>query len=45
MYNPIRELVLLWRESDAEARKDYVEGFIGMAMLMAICFMLSGVAI
>lgn len=41
MYNPIR----MWKESDTEDRKDFIEGFIGFASLFAICFMLSGVCV
>jgi len=39
MYNPIR----MWKESDAECKKDIIEGFVGFASLFAICFMLLGV--
>lgn len=45
MYNPIKIIIAMWREADADERKDYIEGFVGMAMLMAICFMLSGVSV
>lgn len=43
MYNPIRMMAQIWKESDAEDRKDYIEGFIGFVSLFAICFMLGGI--
>ena len=43
MYNPIRMMAQIWEESDAEDRKDYIEGFIGFLCLFAICFMLGGI--
>jgi hypothetical protein len=39
MYNPIR----IMAEIDAEDRKEILEGFVGMALLTTICFMLGGV--
>ena len=43
MYNPIRMMAQIWKESDTEDRKDYIEGFIGFVSLFAICFMLGGI--
>ena len=42
MYNPIRIAIEMWREEDAEGRKDTIEAIIGWACLFAIGFMLSG---
>jgi hypothetical protein len=39
MYNLIR----IMAEIDAEDRKAILEGFVGMALLTAICFMLGGI--
>ena len=41
MYNPIRIMAEIWK--DAGDRKEILEGFVGMALLTAICFMLGGV--
>ena len=43
MYRNFKAIIDFWKESDAEDRKDIIEGFVGMASLLAICFMLSGV--
>jgi hypothetical protein len=43
MYNPVRIMAQMWKESDAEGKRDMLEGFIGMACLCALCFMLMGV--
>jgi hypothetical protein len=43
MYRNFRAIIDFWKESDAEDRKDYIEGFIGFVSLFAICFMLGGI--
>lgn len=43
MYNPARIIVQMWKESDAEGKRDIIGGFVGMMCLCAICFMLTGV--